>query len=115
MYQFQLLFNIFNPCNIPDQEHVSFHTYGDDSIEIIHQQFLDSDSDTTLDELKAEWHLMKYHIAQKKCKVPENTDGITLLEWCLTEIMKYKYERRDFLPIYSFKLYYFYYFEMFYE
>ena len=69
MYQFQLLFNIFNPCNIPDQEQVSFHTYGDDSIEIIHQQFLDSDSDTTLDELKAEWHLMKlkYHIAQKKC------------------------------------------------
>lgn len=46
--------NIFNPCNIPDQEHVSFHTYGDDSIEIIQQQFLDSDLDTTLDELKAE-------------------------------------------------------------
>lgn len=41
---------------------------------------------------------MKYHITQKKCKVPENTDGITPLEWCLTEIMKHKYEYNYMCP-----------------
>lgn len=50
--------NIFNPCHIPDKDNESFNSYGDDSVQIIHQQFLSKCC--TLAEVKAEWNLVKF-------------------------------------------------------
>lgn len=80
--------NIFNPCHSPDKDNGSFNSYGDDSVQIIHQQFLSKCC--TLAEINAEWNLMKFHIAQKKSKIPVNpSDGLTPLEWCFSDIMKH--------------------------
>lgn len=87
-------FNIFKPCDMPDdKEDTTFQTYGDDSIEIIHQHF--ANSDTSLGELKAEWNLLKFHIHQKKTQIPVD---INPLEWCLKQIMKNKYEYSYMCP-----------------
>jgi hypothetical protein len=91
--------NIFNPCHIPDKDSESFSSYGEDAVEIIHQQFLSEGYTQSLAEVKAEWHLMKYHIAEKKRQIPVNaSDDITPLEWCLSEIMKHKNEYNYMCP-----------------
>lgn len=89
--------NIFNPCHIPQKDSEKFISYGDNSIEIIHQQFLSTTC--TLSEVNAEWNLLKFHIAEMKSKIFVNpSDCITPLEWCLSEIMKHKNEYSYMCP-----------------
>jgi len=88
--------NIFNPLLILEKKSPEFRNYGVESISIIHEQFFDT-ADSKLEELTAEWNLLKFHLLKKKANVPE-IEGLTVLEWCLSEVMKCKHEYSYMCP-----------------
>ena len=87
-------FSIFDPSAVPDKLSPEFKTHGIDSIKMIHSHFF-GDSPAILDEMLAEYTLLKFHMLKWRNEIDE-ADSPT--EWCLLKIMTMKFEFQQLCP-----------------
>ena len=81
-------FSIFDPSAVPHKMSPEMKTHGMEEIKTIHSHFF-GDSPAILNELLAEYTLLKFHML--KCKNEIHT-GDSPSEWCLLKIMTMKFE-----------------------
>ena len=87
-------FSIFDPTAVPDKLSPAFKIHGIEEIKVIHNHFF-GESPIILDELLAEYTLLKFHMLKWKGEIDQECAPT---EWCLLKMLNMKFEFQQLCP-----------------